>query len=223
VKTSSMKIPSLVEAQALLEEAEKLNPGPWINHSRHVAEAAQLITRRLQGLDPEAATILGLLHDIGRREGVTDLRHILDGYAYMQQLGYADVAKICLTHSFPDKNFISYVGKSDCNDAEIQKIQAALDGVEFDDYDRLIQLCDALALPDGICLLEKRLVDVTLRYGINEYSVIRWKCFMNIQNEFEKRIGESIYNLLPGVVENTFQIRIYDGKEHFRHGKISRD
>ena len=29
----------------------------------------------------------------------------------------------------------------------------------YDDYDRLVQLCDALALPSGFCLLEKRFVD----------------------------------------------------------------
>ena len=28
----------------------------------------------------------------------------------------------------------------------------------YDDYDRLVQLCDALAMPTGFCLLEKRFV-----------------------------------------------------------------
>lgn len=32
----------------------------------------------------------------------------------------------------------------------------------YDDYDRLVQLCDSLALPSGFCLLEKRFVDVAL-------------------------------------------------------------
>lgn len=35
----------------------------------------------------------------------------------------------------------------------------------YDDYDYLVQLCDALALPTGFCLLEKRFVDVAIRYG----------------------------------------------------------
>ena len=34
----------------------------------------------------------------------------------------------------------------------------------YDDYDRLVQLWDAWAMPSGFCLLEKRFVDVTMRY-----------------------------------------------------------
>jgi hypothetical protein len=33
----------------------------------------------------------------------------------------------------------------------------------YDDYGRLVQLCDALTLPTGFCLLEKRFVDVATR------------------------------------------------------------
>ena len=76
--------------------------------------------------------------------------------------------------------------------------------LELDSYDRLIALCDSLALPEGFCLIEKRLVDVALRHGINEYTVERWRSVFALQNEFEKIIGDSIYNLLPGVVETTF-------------------
>lgn len=68
----------------------------------------------------------------------------------------------------------------------------------------LIQLCDALALPGGFCLIEKRLVDVALRHGTNPYTIPKWKAFLEIQREFEETIGGSIYALLPGVIENTF-------------------
>ena len=44
----------------------------------------------------------------------------------------------------------------------------------YDDYDRLVQLCDALAMPTGFCLLGKRFVDVTLRYGVHPFTVDRW-------------------------------------------------
>ncbi len=42
---------------------------------------------------------------------------------------------------------------------------------EYDDYDRLLQLSDALALPDGLCLIEKRLVDGALRHGVNAFKL----------------------------------------------------
>ena len=74
----------------------------------------------------------------------------------------------------------------------------------YDDYDRLVQLCDSLALPTGFCLLEKRFVDVTIRYGVHPSTVDRWKKVLEIRAYFENEIGCSIYELLPGVVENSF-------------------
>ena len=73
----------------------------------------------------------------------------------------------------------------------------------YDDYDYLVQLCDALALPTGFCLLEKRFVDVTIRYGVHPATVDRWKAVLHIKERFEEKIGGSIYDWLPGAVENS--------------------
>ena len=75
----------------------------------------------------------------------------------------------------------------------------------YDDYDRLVQLCDALAMPSGFCLLEKRFVDVTMRYGVHPATIDRWKKILEIKEQFENQIGCSIYSLLPGIVENSFR------------------
>ena len=50
--------------------AGRLNPGPWVDHSRNVANAAKLIAERCETLDAEKAFVCGLLHDVGRRTGV---------------------------------------------------------------------------------------------------------------------------------------------------------
>lgn len=84
-------------------------------------------------------------------------------------------------------------------------IEAFLKSAVYDDYDLLVQLCDALALPTGFCLLEKRFVDVTIRYGIHPSTIDRWKAVLAIKTHFEEIIGCSIYELLPGVVENSFR------------------
>jgi HD superfamily phosphodiesterase len=76
----TLKIPSVEEAERLLAEAAASNPGPWVMHSRYVARAGQAIAARHPSLDGDAAYVLGCMHDIGRREGVTGVRHILDGY-----------------------------------------------------------------------------------------------------------------------------------------------
>ena len=75
----------------------------------------------------------------------------------------------------------------------------------YDDYDRLVQLCDSLALPTGFCLLEKRFVDVTIRYGVHPATIDRWKRILEIKALFEAQIGCSVYTLLPGVVENSLR------------------
>ena len=204
-----MKIPTLEKASAFVAEAEQRNPGAWINHSLYTARAAEAIALEHPTLDPQAAFIFGYLHDIGRREGNTHMRHVLDGFNFLTRLGYDDAARVCLTHSFPVKNVRAIVGTWDnCVVTDLAFIQSYLDRIEYNEYDKLIQLCDALALPSGYCLMEKRLMDVTLRYGVNEYTLLRWKAFLGLKNEFEMVINKSIYDCLPGVVENTFRVNL---------------
>jgi len=51
-------------------------------------------------LNGESAYILGLLHDIGCREGKTYTRHTIDGYNFLVNEGFPDAARICITHAF---------------------------------------------------------------------------------------------------------------------------
>lgn len=201
-----MIVPSLAQAQRLLTAAEQRNPGPWVQHSLRVAEAARRLAASLPTLDAEIASIMGLLHDIGRGAGNTSMRHIIDGYTVLMQAGYPDAARICLTHSFPVKDIRVSLGTWDCSSEEYQFVQTYLEDSTYDDYDRLIQLCDALSLAEGWCLLEKRLVDSALRYAysVNETLVPRWQATLQLQQQFEAQLGTSIYQLLPGVVETTF-------------------
>lgn len=198
------KIPSQDEAFRMMSEAEIRNPGPWVEHSRYVAQAAKLIASCHRDLDPPTAYILGYLHDIGRQEGVTDMRHVLDGYTYLHDRGFIGAAQICMTHSFPIKTIHAGSGKWDCTPEELVFIEDYLLKVEYTAYDRLIQLCDSVVSPTGYCLMEKRLVDVILRHGVNDYTMLKWKAFYEIKEEFERAIGKSIYAILPGVVANTF-------------------
>jgi hypothetical protein len=199
-----MKIPSLETARDILSEAAEMNPGPWIQHCVNTGRAAEMIAELHPDLDPTTAYILGSLHDIGRREGMTALRHMIDGYTFLHALGYDDAAQICLTHTFPFPDTKVASGKWDCSDQERAFVQDYLEHVTYNEYDRLVQLCDAVALPTGFCLIEKRLVDVALRRGAHRHIVLRWKGYFDNQCAIEKTIGRSIYSLLPGIVETTF-------------------
>ncbi len=83
-----MKTPTIIEAEKLLVEAEQHNPGAWIGHSKTAAFCAKTIAEHCDNLNNIIAYVFGLLHDIGRREGVTDMRHNIDGYHFMTSLGY---------------------------------------------------------------------------------------------------------------------------------------
>lgn len=191
-----MKVPSVAQAEKLLFEAEMLNSGLWIAHNRTAGFCARAIAEKCENLNPEYAYVLGLLHDIGRREGVSDMKHIIDGYRFMLSMGYDESARICLTHSFPYKNINSYNGKNDCNEEETEFIQNFLENTEYDDYDRLIQLCDAISFPNGATLLEKRLVDVVMRRGFNDYTVQKWKEFFDLKEYFDNKTQTDIYKIL---------------------------
>ena len=200
-------MPSIDEAHRLLAAASARNPGPWEQHCRVAAATARDIAAHHAGLDPERAYVLGLLHDIGRGAGgpgVADVRHILDGYYLLRDLGHMGAARICLTHSFPIKQTDAFASAWDCPPHEKQFVQAFLDAAEYTAYDRLIQLCDSLSLPTGPCLLEKRLVDVALRHGLNALTLDKWRAFLAIKAEFDAATGGSIYRLLPEVVTTTF-------------------
>jgi hypothetical protein len=85
-----------------------------------------------------------------------------------------------------------------------QFVQHYLDGTEYTAYDQLVQLCDALALPSGPCLIEKRLVDVALRHGFNALTCSKWQATFSLEQQLCTALGASIYTVLPGVVQNTF-------------------
>jgi hypothetical protein len=191
-------------AEDILNEAEQMNPGPWAMHSKYVGLAAKHIAEACPQLDSDKAYTLGLLHDIGRRCGIASMRHSIDGYNYCMERGFEDAAKVCLTHSFPAQDINEAFGKWDCSDDEYNFATDYIRTVQYDDYDLLIHLCDALALPSGFCLLEKRMIDVALRHGIHEYIIPKWKKTFEIKDYFDQAAGKTIYDLLPGIAENTF-------------------
>lgn len=185
-------------AIAELEMAEKMNPGPWVKHVKNVANSAKIIAEN-SGIEGEKAYVLGLLHDIGRRTGIAQVRHIVDGYDYAMSKGWDEVARICLTHSFPVKDVDSDIGKKDITPNQYKFIKKYINDIEYDDYDKLIILCDALADANGFCILEKRFIDTTRRYGIYPFTLDRWNKTYEYKEYFENKIGKSIYALLPDI------------------------
>ncbi len=195
--------PSREKAEELLKDGERCNPGPWGDHSRTAAHCAGKIAE-YSGMDPEKAYVLGLLHDIGRKFGYRHLGHVYDGYKYMMSLGYDDAARICLTHSFNEKKLETYIGNFDITDEEIEFIRKKLDEVKTDEYDMLIQLCDAISGAEGVMDIIDRMSDVKRRYG--KYDRNKWNKNLELKTYFEEKMGKDLYEAVE--------------KDSFRPGRV---
>jgi len=196
-----MNHPSREQSLAWLAWAQEKRPGRWVDHVRTAARAAEAIAGAC-GMDAELAWHMGLLHDIGRFEEMAEARHTIAGYNFLMQKGYPALSRICLTHSFPSGNPHECNGAYDVTQEELACIEALLD---MDDYDKLIQLCDAISLPQGVCLMEKRLIDVVMRHGLLPEIMDKWRAFFEIKADFEARLGHSIYRLFEEAARVTFE------------------
>ena len=47
-----MKLPTIIEADIIINEAEQHNPGAWIGHSKTAAFCARAIAKRCDNLTP---------------------------------------------------------------------------------------------------------------------------------------------------------------------------
>lgn len=197
-------LPTRKEAVELLREGVECNPGAWGKHCLTAAHCAEKIADACTGMDSEKAYILGLLHDIGRKFGVRHLGHVSDGYTYMKSLGYDEAARICLTHSFNNHTVDEYIGKFDVSDEELTLIKTELDKIVYDDYDRLIQICDCLAGVNGVLDIEDRMADVKKRYGW--YPQNKWDSNIRMFHYFEEKMNKNIYcvcekdSFIPGEI-----------------------
>lgn len=193
--------PTIDVALKELKIAEKLNSGPWIKHSENVGIAARNIAEKIPGMDSEKAYVVGLLHDIGRRVGIVNIpKHVYEGCKFCMEKGWDEVAKICMTHSYPlmEKEF-----DYEPDTVEEKTIKEYISNCQVDDYDRLIQICDAVATDYGFVILEKRFVDVTRRYGIMKTYIHGWDTTFHNKEYFEEKMGCSIYDVLPDIGKTT--------------------
>lgn len=182
------------KAEELLAEAEQQNGGAWISHSYNVAHLAEKIACKA-GMDSEKAYVLGLLHDIGRRNGIMQARHALEGYHFLNQIGFAQGARICLTHTFQYQDVEGIYDTWDCSDEEKQFIADYLESITYDEYDKLIQLCDALSLANGYCYAERKMVSSVLKFGFKETTIHKWKAILELKEYFDDKIGGDVYEL----------------------------
>lgn len=181
-------------AEQLLTEASAMNPGPWTEHSRIVAALSEKIAAKA-GMDADRAYIFGLLHDIGRRGGVMQACHAIEGYRFLSALGFEDAARICMTHTFQHQDVDAIYDTWDCTAEEKEFVKNYLDSIIYDDYDRLIQLCDALSTNTGNVIAEQKMVSSVMKFGFRDTTMQKWQAILDLKAYFDQKIGEDIYCL----------------------------
>ena len=189
------------KALEFLDEAEKMNPGRWIEHSKRVGEAAERIAEKLN-LDTEKARTLGYIHDIGKRYGEA-AHHVIKGYEFLRENGYDDeYVNICLTHSYLNNDI-------DCTAGGVPNPES--DGYEFRKnfvkshkytiYEKIINLCD-LMCTNKFLSVEQRLIDIMVRRGVDTNTVYHITETMKLKEEIDKMLGCNVYSLFPEIIDN---------------------
>ena len=170
------------------------NPGEiqYVLHSRNVGNLAGMIAKEL-GLDEEHAKVLGYLHDIGRK--IYNANHMYEGYRYLKENGYEDVAYICLTHSFLNNDLECICASFLPPDSEgYDELKEFVESHKNTMYDKVIQTCDLLCLHSGGTTLEKRIEDIESRRGTHYKSKYHKDTAMHQKAEIEEMLGHSIYD-----------------------------
>ena len=158
---------------------------------------AEKIAALIPGMDGEKAYVLGLLHDYGKRIGEREENkfHGQEGYEQMMFLGYPDVAQICLTHTFPDKNFDR--GQYSFPDEWIEWAREKLAGTVYTDYDYLIAFCDKLFEACEMVSIEKRIEAIVERYGLNaDQRDLLYRESIGLKKYFDEKTGDDVYRIL---------------------------
>ena len=168
----------------------------WILHSIYVGIAASRIAHELN-LDEDYALTIGYLHDIGRI--IDHNNHPIEGYLYLNNLGYPDIARYSLTHSFINNIIFSTAGGGSKYKENYDFINNYLNSIKLNIYYNIIKLCDLFCLETGFTTFEKRILDISIRKGVYANSQEHFKKIMNLKNKIENMMGKKIYSLFKEI------------------------
>ena len=81
----------------------------------------------------------------------------------------------------------------DITEEQNSELRDALEACVFDDYDRLIQLCDSIAMAEGVVDIIVRMSDIKKRYG--SYPQPKWDKNLELLEYFTEKTGKDIYRI----------------------------
>ncbi len=170
----------------------------WILHSIYVGIASRRIAQELK-LDEDYALTIGYMHDIGRI--INHQNHPIEGFLYLNNLGYPDIARYSLTHSFIDNVITNTAGGGPKDIKSFNFINNYLHSIKLNIYDNIIQLCDLFCLESGFTTIEKRMLDITKRKGVYDNSYEHYLKVIELKESMELKMGINLYALFPEIKE----------------------
>jgi hypothetical protein len=181
----------------LMKYATPKHQKEYIYHTTNVAISAYKIAQYCN-IDPDTAYIVGLLHDYGRiqNEKESGISHFVYGYDEMIKRELDGVAKVCLSHSFPIKDF-SFSDYTSYNEKDLIKAKQLLISPDYDCYDRLIQLCDMFFEGLNKVSYKQRINGIMKRYNLRNDQVLSLlQGAKDNKDYFDNLCGCNIYNIL---------------------------
>lgn len=183
-----------IQVLDMLAEDEKnpINRG-WIAHGKCVGETAGVIATAL-GLDAEFAQILGMIHDIGKRNTKEVVFHDILGYEYLKSLGIDDrYAAVCLTHSYLNNDDTCVAGGYLPKNAFRTEF---IRNHTYTPYEEIINLCDLMCTAKRLTV-EARMIDLLSRKGIHENSAYHLRETLKLKAHYDSLIPGGVYRLFP--------------------------
>lgn len=167
-------------------------------HTMNIAAFCRLLASKIPGLNIEKAYICGLLHDYGKKYDERKIKrfHGLLGYLEMMDMGYPDIARICISHTFPVRNFdFSYYPSYPQTDLEFAR--SILDQIRYDDYDRLVQYCDLFLEALKIMKPADRIKNICKRYNLtNQENRYLNENAAFLKKYFDEKCAQDTFSLL---------------------------
>ncbi|MDO5003500.1 MAG: HDIG domain-containing protein [bacterium] len=191
-----MKLTSKKALEMLNDAKGKTITDLWITHSICVANIASIIAKELS-LDVDYAKTLGYIHDYGKAVGDFS-KHDINGFNYLKDLGYdEEYYSICLTHGYLNNDVMCAAGGIP---EDIPFRTEYIKAHECSIYEKLICLCDLMCTQEMIGI-DKRLIDVIIRYGAYSNTQYHVKETYKLKEYFDNLLGYNLYKLFPDIVK----------------------
>lgn len=189
-----MKLTSKKALEMLNDAKGKTITDLWITHSICVGNTASIIAKELN-LDVDYAKTLGYIHDYGKAVGDFS-KHDINGFNYLKDLGYdEEYYSICLTHGYLNNDFMCAAGGIP---EDIPFRTEYIKTHKCSIYEKLICLCDLMCTQEMIGI-DKRLIDVIIRYGAYSNTQYHVKETYKLKEYFDNLLGYNLYKLFPDI------------------------